>query len=170
MVVSLKDFLATGVFGQVPFGCDQRHLEAVAGQPEATGGVSRKHRQPIIWRYGDVEFYFSRSSGGLEMIHIDRFSGADSSPQGWGELQVDPWVIREGIGKAEFLRALEFASLVYTVRDGPALNQEAVVVASGVEAGFVSGPDEFSDFVGLAYLSHRVSAAELGSVLSTGVL
>ena len=158
MILSLKDFVATGAIADVPFACDPRQLETVAGEPEATGGTSRKHRQPIIWKYGDVEFYFSRSRGGLEMIHIEQFSGADGSPQGWGGLQVDPWVIREGLAQAEFARALESARLSFAVRPEPAWKQEVVVMASGVEVGFVSEPDEFSDFVGLAYLSRRVIA------------
>src|SRR4051794_27422331 len=96
MLVSLKDFLASGVFGPVSFGCDRQQLEAILGEPEDVGGVSRKHRRLVIWKYGDVEFYFSRASGGLEMVHIDRFTGPGGSPQGWGGLQIDPWVIREG--------------------------------------------------------------------------
>jgi hypothetical protein len=163
MIVSLKDFLASGVIAQVPFGCDQRHLEASAGAPEATGGVSRKHRRPVIWKYGDVEFHFSRSNGGLEMVHMDRFSGVGGSPRGWGRLQVDPWIIREGLGRAEFLRALDSFGLAHVIRVEPALNQEVVVMASGVEVRFVAERDDLSGFAGLSCLTRRGSPAEPGA-------
>jgi hypothetical protein len=153
MVLALRDFLATGVVAGVPFGCDRQQLEAVAGEPEATGGVSRKHRQPVIWKYGDVELRFSRVSGGLDMIHIDRFSSNEGAPQGWGGLRVDPWVIRERMSRDELLQALDGAGLAYTLRPKPEWNQEIVVTQAGVKVGLVCQPDQFSDFIGLAYLT-----------------
>ena len=74
MILSFKDLLTNGSISEVPFASDRAVLEANAGVPEDTGGVSRKHQRPVIWKYGDVEFFFSRSSNSLEMIHIDRFS------------------------------------------------------------------------------------------------
>jgi hypothetical protein len=156
MLVSLKDFIAGGGFGPIPFGCNRLQLEAVVGEPEATGGTSRKYRQPVCWKYGDVEFYFSRTSGGLNMIHIDRFSGPDGSPQGWGGLQVDPWIIRGWMAQDVFVSALEADGIAHVVRPEPTWIQEIVEV-SGVEIGFVCGADQFTDFVGLAYLTRRVS-------------
>lgn len=159
MLVSLKDFLTSGQFGPVLFGCDRLQLESTVGQPEATGGVSRKYRRPVIWKYGDVEFFFSRTSNKLETVHLDRFTDANGTPQGWGGLQIDPWVIRRGIAEAEFADALEAAGIAYTVRPKPEWIQETVVVASGVEIGFKCAPDEFSDFVGLFHLTRQVIGA-----------
>ncbi len=135
--VSLKDFAATGVFGPVVFGCTRTALEAVLGEPEATGGQSRKHRRPNIWKYGDVEFYFTRPGGELDMIHIDHFFGQGRVPQGWGRLRIDPWVIREGLARETFLSAVEKAGCDYSIRAEPQFNQAVVVLQSGVEVGFL---------------------------------
>ena len=154
--INLKDFLVTGRFGRVSFGVSRRELELAFGEPEAYGGVSRKHRRPTIWKYGDVEFFFPRTGdAGLQMVHIDRFSGADHTPQGWGELQIEPWVIREAMSLAEFVDAIERAGISYTVCPGFDWNQKIIAVASGVEIGFVCAPDEVSDFVGLGWVSRK---------------
>ena len=151
--ISLKDFAVTGAFGPVTLGYVREALEVALGEPEATGGESRKHRRPNIWKYGDVEFFFDRVGGELDMIHIDRFNGSGGTPEGWGGLQLDPWVIRAGLAREVFIHAVEDAGCDYTVRFEPQFNQAVVVLRSGVEVGFVCEPDEFSDAVGLAWLT-----------------
>ena len=89
-------------------------------------------------------------------IDIDRFSGNGKTPEGWGGLRIDPWVVREGLGKAEFIDALETAGIAYSVRPRPEWKLDVVVTSSDVEVGFIVEADEFSDFLGLAYISRRV--------------
>jgi hypothetical protein len=86
MRVSLQSFVSSGDLGPISLGCSPEELVRCFGDPEATGGTSRKQRQPTIWKYGDVEFYFPRDDRWLEMIHIDRFSGPGGIPSGWGVL------------------------------------------------------------------------------------
>ena len=155
MILSLKDLLSNGSISQVPFSCDRAALEAQAGKPECTGGVSRKHKRPVIWKYGDVEFFFSRSSNQLEMIHIDHFSNSNGTPCGWGVLEVDPWFVQEGMEVGKFIGELMSSNLSYSIHPDLVENQEVVVLESGVEVGFVTSPDDFSDFVGLAYVTRK---------------
>ena len=82
VLVSLQAFAASGTFGPVVPGCTPAELESVFGPPEATGGQSRRHRQPSIWKYGDAQFFFGRP-GGLHMVHLDTFFGPDGAPEGW---------------------------------------------------------------------------------------
>jgi hypothetical protein len=152
--VSLMDFAATGAFGIIRLGCSSDALEAALGEPEATGGESRRHRMPSIWKYGDVEFFFSRPSRELHMIHMDHFNGPGGTPEGWGNLSLDPWVVREGLAREAFVGAVEEAGFDYTIRVEAQLNQAVVVLRSGVEFGFICEPDEFSDFTGLVWLSN----------------
>src|SRR6185312_12274771 len=151
--VSLKDFATTGDFGPVKPGFTAVSLEAIFGKPEATGGTSRRHRRPAIWKYGDIEFTFARPHGELCLVHLDRFSDPDGSPEGWGELVIEPWVIKEGLPRDSFIATIEEAGLKYTVRREPQYNQDVVVFASGVEIAFICQPEEYSPPVGLAWLS-----------------
>src|SRR4051812_13318113 len=104
VLVSLREFAASGTFGPAVPGCTPSELESVFGLPEATGGQSRRYRRPSIWKYGDVEFFFGRS-GGLRMIHLDTFHGPEGAPAGWGGLQLESWCVRKGLPLNDFLVA-----------------------------------------------------------------
>ena len=95
--VSLKDFAVTGAIGPVTLGYGREALEVALGEPEATGGETRKHRRPNIWKYGDVEFFFDRACGELDMIHIDRSKRAEAwanvAEQGRRYMAQGNWVI-----------------------------------------------------------------------------
>ena len=168
MRVSLKDFATTGDFCPVKADFTAVRLEGVFGEPEATGGTSRRHRHPVIWKYGDVEFHFARPHGELCLVHLDRFSGPNGRPEGWGALVIDPWVIREGLPLDTFIAAVEEAGLKCTVRHEPQYNQNVVVLASRVEVGFLCQAEEYSPPVGLAWLSRRVAVAEPGAAADGG--
>ena len=135
VVVSLQEFAMTGAFGPVVPGCDPTELESVFGPPESTGGQSRRHRQPLIWKYGDIEFFFGRV-GTLHMVHLDRFSGPDGVPEGWGGLRLEPWCVREGLPLGEFLTVAEAARCERLVRYEPQYERTLVTLASGVQFGF----------------------------------
>jgi hypothetical protein len=157
--VSLKDFVATSVFGPVALGSASEAVKAAFGEPEAAGRTFRKCRRPNLWKYGDVEFVFAQHVDEMDKIHIDRFSGLGAVPQGWGALRREPWVIREGLASEKLITALEEAGYDYHLRAEPQFNQVVIVLQSGVEIGFISAPDEFSTFVGLAWLTQRARFA-----------
>ncbi|MGL5098221.1 MAG: hypothetical protein ACRDD1_21755, partial [Planctomycetia bacterium] len=102
VLVSLREFVAFGAFGPMVPGCTPTDLEAVFGPPEATGGTSRRHRRPAIWKSGDARFYFGRS-GRLYLVHLDTFTGLVGAPKGWDGLKLDSWCVREGLTIDEFL-------------------------------------------------------------------
>ena len=90
------------------------------------------------------------------LIHLDRFTGDDDCPQGWGGLQIDPWIIREGLTKDVFLGAAKESGLVYTIRPEPQYVPEVIVLSSGLEVGFLTRSGPYSGPVGLAWLSRRL--------------
>jgi hypothetical protein len=151
--VSLKHFLATGRFGPVALGADRIALEWVFGAPETTGGTGRRKRVPPIWKYGDVRFFFDPASGRLNRIHIDTFSGAEGEPQGWGLVELDPWIVRQALPRDVFERELGAAGIAFNVVARPRVNQHVIELRSGVEVGFFSAPDDSSNLVGLTSLS-----------------
>jgi hypothetical protein len=131
MMVSLQDFVASGTFGPVIPGCTTAELEAIFGPPEATGGQSRRHRRPSIWKYGDIQLFFAQP-GGLRMVHLDTFVGHGGVPVGWGGLRLEPWCVREGLTLGEFTAAAGAGQ----VRPEPQFERVVVTLPSGVEVGF----------------------------------
>jgi hypothetical protein len=136
-IISLRDFLACGRFGSISLGFDRRAIEDAFGQPE---DFVRRGRAAIM-KYGDVEFQFQPDLD-LCLIFIDRFSGPDKVPVGWGGCEIDPWVIKEGMPRAELERELDGAALRYSLERRPKLDQERLVLPSGVEVRFAIAPDE----------------------------
>jgi hypothetical protein len=61
MKVSLERFLRTGQFGEVVFGMSPQQVREHLGEPDDTGGTSRKYSHPSIYLYGTVEIWFSRT-------------------------------------------------------------------------------------------------------------
>lgn len=130
-MISLEAFFATGAFGSLIQGCTPAELEALFGPPEATGGQTRRHRRPSIWKYGDTQFFFRRP-GRLHMVHLDTFSGPGGIPEGWGGLQLEPWCVRESLTLEEFLAVAGPGE----VRPEPQFERVVVSFQSGVEVGF----------------------------------
>ena len=131
-------------------GDDCRAIENTFGQLEYLDADAMKRRRGFIMKYGDVEFHFQPDTPGLWLIFSDRFSGPGRVPVGWGGCEIDPWVIKEGVPRAEFERELERAALRYVLELRPKLYQERLVLPLGVEVGFTIDPDEPQ---GLAFVS-----------------
>ena len=66
----LQECLHTGEFGPVRLGMKREEIRELLGEPDDTGGTSRKHRIPQIWKYGEVELHFALS-GELSLIYWD---------------------------------------------------------------------------------------------------
>ncbi len=82
------------MFGNICLGCTREALTDAFGEPEDKGGTSRKYRRPAIWKYGDIEFFFSRDTEILWLIHIDHFS-SEAYPRGWRQLELAPWIFQK---------------------------------------------------------------------------
>lgn len=72
-------FTATGDICPVRLGMSREDLHALFGEPDYTGGVSRRWRRPIIWVYGSLEFHFRQGKDELFLIFRDDASGAVST-------------------------------------------------------------------------------------------
>jgi hypothetical protein len=147
-IVSLRDSLGCGRFGQISLGVDRHAIENAFGEPE---DVAETRRGALaIMKYGDVEFHFQPDTGLMWLIHIDRFSGPGRVPVGWGGCRIDPWVIKEGVVRAELERELERAALRYVLKLRPEIDQERLILPSAVMLGFEIGKD---DPRGLSFVS-----------------
>jgi hypothetical protein len=53
-----EQFAKTGDVQPVRFGMSRAELREMFGEPGATGGTSKKYREPAIWVYDGLEFHF----------------------------------------------------------------------------------------------------------------
>jgi hypothetical protein len=72
-------------------GATRDDIRALFGEPDQVGGVTRKHKQPRLWKYGPVEFHFGPDDR-LFLVYLDS-----------GELERrtilrDPPSVRTGFG------------------------------------------------------------------------
>ena len=148
MRVHLREFLATGVFPGVTPGITRDGLATLLGPPDYTGGVSRKHKRPLIWVFGGVEFHFGyEADSPLWLIHFDH---PHLPPAGCRALQIDPWVIAEGAPYATIADACKQAGISLTF-DRVVDDCEWWLTAGKVTLGFSTDPGD----MGLAFVSRR---------------
>lgn len=61
---------------EIGIGITREEVVAVAGNPDDTGGVSRKYRTPSIYKYGAIELHFEKSKEGkLTMAYTEGDDG-----------------------------------------------------------------------------------------------
>ncbi len=74
----LQQCLHSGDFNGVTLGMTRDQVRAVLGEPDDTGGTSRKQRIPSVWKYGEVELHFDTvgiTSGTLGRFFWDDVDG-----------------------------------------------------------------------------------------------
>lgn len=50
----------TGSIGSnIQMGISRKELKDYLGEPDDTGGTSRKYKEPMVLKYEDIEFHFS---------------------------------------------------------------------------------------------------------------
>ena len=71
-----QKFKRTGDICPVRLGMTRDELSAVLGQPDGIGGITRKQKTPLAWKYMDLEFYFGpKNTDGLYCIYRDDKDG-----------------------------------------------------------------------------------------------
>jgi hypothetical protein len=96
------------------------------GEPDARASTSRKHREPSISKYGDIELHFG-PDGALVLIHAE----PDGPLRGGRGLDVDPWVISGALSLEEFRRQALLAGVSFGERVYPYAEATIEVVTSG---------------------------------------
>jgi hypothetical protein len=79
--VSLATFLTTGVLGRDWFGLTVEEIISILGPTDMTGGTSNKHKKPCIYKYGDIEFHFSRPEYRCVTIYIEFMNPITEFPE-----------------------------------------------------------------------------------------
>lgn len=133
--VSLCEFARTGLFGPLRLGMSRDEIQYSLGYPELWG--TEVHRDSAtIWRYSDIEFYFTDHE--LRMIFTDH----DSLSNGGETLAIDPWIIRAGLSREQFDSALRAERIEFSItRPTYDPRQRLVTTMSGVQFSFVEERD-----------------------------
>lgn len=105
----MKEFLQTGVFGDIRLGDAPDKIKEFLGEPSGYGGTSRKYHVPRIWQYGDIEFFFS-STNDLSKRHLYGIHGDHINYSkilsGKVKFELDTWIIKGGISVEEIEKEL----------------------------------------------------------------
>ena len=94
----LQECLRSGDFGSVRLGMMWENVRGRLGEPDMTGGTSRKQRVPLVWKYGEVELHF-QPSGELFLIYWDGFDAEQyhsiAITEKGGEIRSEPEISGE---------------------------------------------------------------------------
>lgn len=145
--MSLKTFLRTGELGSIKPGLNRNEVTELLGEPDDVGGTSRKHREPAVWKYGDVELLFDRETRKLSLIVINFWE--PNVPSAGAALDLDPWIVKGGLQASDLTVALESEGIRY--EEVSALNPgtRQFLVSSSITLIFKEDQEEDSDWTGL---------------------
>jgi hypothetical protein len=137
VTVSLVQFLRTGNLGELRPGLTPEEVRHLMGEPEDTGGTSRRYRRPSIWLYGDVELHFRpEPPHACGMLFIEPHFGRHRLrlPTGW---EADDWALDFGTPRAEVEAYLRVHELSFGARHvGPVTPSQIAILSSGVTLSF----------------------------------
>lgn len=127
LAVSLEEFFRTGTLGEIQLGMPRESVLSLLG-PTVWWGPSdaTTFETATIWKYGDIEFYFSRANR-LFQIFSDDFE----IPTGGKTLHIDPWVIHDKMLAETLKAALDEARIPFTVQDVPTLPGVIQIATAG---------------------------------------
>jgi hypothetical protein len=113
MVVSLREWLATGRLDGLRQDITKTELEALLGPPDDTGGTLSDGRPPAIYVYRDLQIFF-RADDRLRAISV-MFESRRGDPQfrlpeGWSG---EDWSLRPGRSRARVRRYLERSAIAF---------------------------------------------------------
>jgi hypothetical protein len=147
--VNLKDVLRTLELGRIHLLQRSDDVVAILGKPDCVGGASRKHCWPAIWKYGDIELLFDYRTREIEMILIN-FWDSTTYPSGGAAIQLDPWIIKGGLGLDELIPQLDKEGIDYCEVEPPNPGTRHLLVSSAITMIFNNDPsDEFTGAPGL---------------------
>ena len=108
---SMLDFARTGRMGPIHCGLPREDLRKLLGDPPNWAAPASSASRAKIWRYGDVEFHFSKDLQNVWMI----FSDHDHLADGGDTLCLEPWVIQKELPRAQFEAELAGAGIDFVV-------------------------------------------------------
>lgn len=149
MKISLRDFAATGKFGAIELGTRRANVRDILSEPPNWGAPSENPERAAIWKYGDIEFYFSEDV--LWMIFTDDFN----IPRGCEQFELDAWKVKSNCTPNEMKAYLSEENIAYRVENFPYIDSSVrLICESGTTMTFGS---EDSGGLKMFSISHSIS-------------
>jgi hypothetical protein len=141
-VISMLEFLRTGMFGGLAVGADVADLRPTFGKP-----VYIKENEDFRGKYvyEDVEFFYNMESQKVYGIIIFGFRDKDelgNFPRENKKFRIDPWILRWQSGLLNTRNALNSENLTFQqLPSTPGEGYETFRLKSGVEIIFSEEPE-----------------------------
>ncbi|MBI5542780.1 MAG: hypothetical protein HY901_02750 [Deltaproteobacteria bacterium] len=135
--ISLREMLATGRFGPVTLGMHRDEVEHVLGRPDTVGGTSRKHREPLIWKYGTFEIHFDLGRHEVSLVYADNFRVLEGGTQ----LEIDSWALSGESTREAVEDALQRESIVFAPTLYPWTDRAGELVTDGLVTLLFQAPE-----------------------------
>jgi len=151
MKASLKTLIQSGTLGPIEPGMHRSAIEQTFGSPDDWMASTPTFHKSPIWKYGDVELHFEGDS--LSMIFMDDLA----NPAGGPKMDLDPWIINDGLTCAEAEGHLVQAGIEFTVADFSHNDNGIHLTTTGGTTLAFAGDD--AACVTLHWISRRLPAA-----------
>jgi hypothetical protein len=141
-VISMLEFLRTGMFGGLSVGADVADLRPHFGEP-----VYIKNYRDLTakWAYEDMEFYVNLELQKVYGIIIAGFQDKDDLghyPRENKDFKIDPWILRWESGLLNTKNALDSVNLEFLqIPNAPSEGYETFRLKSGTQIIFAEEPD-----------------------------
>lgn len=139
MQVVLNSFLRTGNLGELQLGMSKEEIRELLGEPNATGGESRRYPYPSLLLYGTVELNFEQKQPwGLTSLWWE--AGEKGAFQISPACEILDWAFTPAWSFAQVDAYLEELALPRTYPAAPGEEMMAgIVLESGVRISFREG-------------------------------
>lgn len=134
---SLLRFLRAGEFDGLVPGVTKEQVVERLGPPETTGGMSRRHREPSIYKYGDMQLFFAVTPPGrCHTIYIEGSSDDSEFHLPLAD-EKEGWELAPGLSRATVEVYLRANGIEYECTDGPLPGTSVIATVPGkVKLGF----------------------------------
>jgi hypothetical protein len=149
-VVSIKEFLQTGCFGNLYFGQPENEIFAMLGTPDYAGGITNKNKRPALFSYGDVELYVDNETRLLTCINLNYLSFWQRKyPVGGKNLQINAWALTAGLELDDLIHYLQQEEIRFCEVDPINPETRQLLISSTISLVF---NDIGTDYSGLCKL------------------
>lgn len=131
--VRMTEFLKTGRYGPVELGLSSERVGELLGPPDSAGGSSSRHRRPILWKYGSVEFHFHPRQGRddrLVLIFMEFMENLEV-PNGGSHVRLDAGFVRGGLPLEDVEKEFRLADWTFRRTQPPHLPGMTNLVVEG---------------------------------------
>jgi hypothetical protein len=117
--IDFLDLITIGKINQIALGFSRGEIENILGKPEMKGGSTRKYPNPVIWKYGDIEFIFNNKEDELIMIIFNFNKEINQKVIENSNIKIIPSIIKKGLSFEDFTEFIKNNKIPFKEIDPP---------------------------------------------------